>query len=58
MVKRGSNNLGRDDVAAALVLAAGSLARHGSMEPAKVLLILIELDTNSGTSTNSGTTVV
>ena len=36
MIKRGSNNLGRDDVAAALVLAAGSLARHGSMEPAKV----------------------
>ena len=36
MIKRGSNNLGRDDVAAALVLAAGSLARHGSMEPARV----------------------
>ena len=36
MIKRGSHGLGRDDVSAAFILAAGALARHGSMEPAKV----------------------
>ena len=36
LIKRGSNGTDRDDVAHALVLAGGALARMSSMEPAKV----------------------
>ena len=36
MVKRGSNNTARDDVAAALVLAAGAFERAGVGRPATI----------------------
>ena len=32
LIKRGTNNIARDDVAAALVLAAGARARHREVE--------------------------
>ena len=37
MVKRSTNNTGRDDVAAALVLAAGAFERAGVGRPARKL---------------------
>ena len=36
MIKRSSHGVGRDDVSAAFILAAGALARCGNLEPAKV----------------------
>ena len=39
LVKRGSNNTGRDDVAAALVLAAGALSREPTPRRARIHLV-------------------